>query len=111
MALPTTPAPSSRSGRRFKVRRLFSLIFPASARSTQGEVRTYPFKGIADLIVAGNGTATSGIKNINSTGNFLLGGKGQFQDSFAQPANKHGERWRLLCYYQDCPVRYCHRHS
>jgi hypothetical protein len=41
----------------------------------------YPFKGIADLIVAGNGTTTSSIKNINSKGNFLLGGRGQFQDS------------------------------
>jgi hypothetical protein len=41
----------------------------------------YPFRGIADLIVAGNGTATSSIKNINSKGNFLLGGGGQFQDS------------------------------
>lgn len=41
-----------------------------------------PFKGIADLIVAGNGAATSGIKNIaGSAQNFLFGGSGQYQDN------------------------------
>ena len=42
----------------------------------------WPFKGIADLIVAGNGAGTSGIKNLGgSSQNFLFGGAGQYQDS------------------------------
>jgi hypothetical protein len=42
----------------------------------------FPFKGVADLIVAGNGAATSGIKNLaGSSQNFLFGGAGQFQDN------------------------------
>lgn len=42
----------------------------------------FPFKGIGDLIVAGNGASTSGIKNLaGSSQNFLFGGSGQFQDN------------------------------
>lgn len=38
-----------------------------------------PFSGIADLVVAGNGSATSGIYIFNGGG--LLGGLGQYQDN------------------------------
>lgn len=42
----------------------------------------FPFKGIGDLIVVGNGTSTSGITNLaGSTNNMLFGGSGQFQNS------------------------------
>lgn len=44
-----------------------------------GGVGKFPFSGIADLIVAGNGAATSGIYSF--TGGLLLGGSGQYQDS------------------------------
>lgn len=36
----------------------------------------FPFKGVTDLVVAGNGTVTSGILNIAS-GNWIFGGGGQ----------------------------------
>jgi hypothetical protein len=39
----------------------------------------FPLAGIADVIVAGNGVATSGIYSFG--GNALLGGEGQYQDS------------------------------
>jgi len=40
----------------------------------------FPFKGIGDLVVAGNGSATSGISSL--AGGMLLGGSGQFNDAF-----------------------------
>lgn len=40
----------------------------------------FPFKGIADIIVSGNGSATSGIASLG--GGLLLGGSGQFNDAF-----------------------------
>lgn len=39
----------------------------------------FPFKGIGDLIVAGNGSSTSGLAG---SGGLLLGGSGQFNDAF-----------------------------
>lgn len=45
-----------------------------------GGAGKFPFGGIQDLIVAGNGTATSGLFNF-SGGNALLGGAGQYQDN------------------------------
>jgi hypothetical protein len=46
-----------------------------------GSPDQWPFKGISNLIVAGNGTATSGIKNIAPSGSMLFGGSGQYQDN------------------------------
>lgn len=47
-----------------------------------GGAGQFPFKGVSDLIVAGNGTATSGIKNLaGGSQNFLFGGSGQYQDN------------------------------
>lgn len=44
-----------------------------------GGIGKFPFSGIADLIVAGVGSSTSGIYSF--TGGLLLGGEGQYQDN------------------------------
>lgn len=53
-----------------------------SYRPAGGGSAIAPFYGIDDLIVSGNGAATSGITNLaGNTGNFLFGGLGQLQNS------------------------------
>jgi hypothetical protein len=55
------------------------LNLPGHCTWNQGGF-TFLFSGITDLIVAGNGTATSGIKNIGS-GGFAFGSPSQVQDN------------------------------
>jgi hypothetical protein len=46
-----------------------------------GTDNKFPFKGIGNLIVAGTGSASSGIKNNSATVSMQFGGQGQIQDN------------------------------